>query len=51
MITYKLIARLKAAVYLTKYDAGNTVNTDNVNPDFIIQDIVELVDILKEICK
>ena len=51
MITYKLIARLKAAVYLTKYNTGNTVNTDNINPDFIIQDIVELVDILKEICK
>lgn len=44
-------AGLKAAVHLTKYNTGNTVNTDNVNPDFVIQDIVELVDIVREICK
>lgn len=44
-------AGLKAAVHLTKYNTGNTVNTDNVNPDFVIQDIVELADIVREICK
>ena len=44
-------AGLKAGIHLTKYKTGNTANTDNIKPDFIIQDILELVDIVKDICK